>query len=52
MDIIRDSIKYAKSLGFEDVIVSVEQSSVHYLKIAAVYVAGARLRCLPAEDPV
>ena len=34
MDIIRDSIKYAKSLGFEDVIVSVEQSSVHYLKIA------------------
>ena len=34
MDIIRDSIKYAKSLGFEDVIVSIEQSSVHYLKIA------------------
>ncbi|MGC8538188.1 MAG: TldD/PmbA family protein, partial [Candidatus Micrarchaeia archaeon] len=34
MDIIRDSIKYAKSLGFEDVIIGIEESSVSYLKIA------------------
>jgi PmbA protein len=34
MDLIRDSIKYAKSLGFEDVIVSTEESKISYLKIA------------------
>ena len=33
MDIIKESITYAKSLGFEDVIVSIEESATSYLKI-------------------
>lgn len=34
MGIIKESIKYAKSLGFEDVVVSTEDSTTSYLKIA------------------